>query len=46
MPKDSNAIVEAGDKKASRVINSYECGTNIADWFERYPNGKVDFVIL
>lgn len=46
IPKDSNPIVDADNKLASRYINDYQCGANVSDWLERYPNGKVDFVIL
>ncbi len=46
IPDDSNPIVKADNKLASRYINDYMCGMHISDWLERYPNGKVDFVIL
>jgi len=46
VPVDSNPIVRLDNPLASRYINDYMCGMRISDWLTRYPNGKVDFVVL
>jgi hypothetical protein len=46
IPMDSNPIVRLDNPLVSREINDYMCGMYISDWLTRYPNGKVDFVVL